>query len=216
MKNKNNLEETLKEKVSGLLEKTMAKSWGISIPKVESDITDKLKNPQLNIYIDTASTFQEAKHKFKVEFLKNELRLHKGNVSQLARMMGLDRRSIHRVMKDSGIKREALQQDRSEEDYTETIIDQTIRSTLDEYKEIIQPQKMEKMYEEVPELSRNIAKRLPHQHLTWKLAGTEFEKQFLAEALKENSWKISQTAKQIALRPETLHRKVTKLGLRKQ
>ncbi|MBS3116908.1 hypothetical protein J4421_04915 [Candidatus Woesearchaeota archaeon] len=214
-KNKN-LEEAIKEKVTPLLEESMEKNWGVSIPKLESDITDKLKKPLLDIYISLHKTYPEAKRAFKAEFLKKELKLHLGNVSQLAKTLGLDRRSIHRTMKDLDIDRDKLRQEKSTpEEYQEIIIDQTIRGTLEEYKEIILPNKMEKMYEDVRSLSRNIAKVIPHRELRWKEAEHEFEKVFLTYALKANGWKVSTTANKINLRVETLHRKAKKLGLRK-
>ncbi len=214
--NKKNLEEKLREKVTVLLEETMNKSWGLTIPKVESDITDLLQSPlPLKLYMP-AGQFHDAKLKFKTEFLKSQLRLHKGNISQSAKFLGLDRRSIHRAIKDFDIavgllKKESLDM----KDYAEHLVQETIRSALDEYKEIIQPQKMEKIYQEVPALSKNIAKLLPVSHLTWKQAELEFERQFLSEALKDNGWKIIETARKINLRPETLHRKIKKLGLKK-
>ncbi|MBU0469915.1 MAG: hypothetical protein KKA62_02530 [Nanoarchaeota archaeon] len=214
---KKGLEEAIKEKVSSLLEKTMEKSWGITIPKIESDITDKLNNQQLNVYISTDLPFQEAKQKFKSEFLKNELRLHKGNISQMAKFLGLDRRSIHRVIKNLEIDLEDVRHhESSEKEYKEDIIRQTIQSALENYKEVIQPEKMEKIYEEVPSLSRNIARLLPHQHLTWKEAEKEFEKQFLAEVLKESNWNVAKAADKIEIRVETLHRKIKKLELKKE
>ena len=83
-----------------LLEETMEKSWGIYIPQVQSDISDKLQNHLTGkFYIPITCSFQEAKRKFKTEFLKNQLQLHHGNISQLARFVGLDRRSVHRAIK---------------------------------------------------------------------------------------------------------------------
>lgn len=214
--NKKSLEEKIREKVTVLLEETMNKSWGVSIPKVESDITDLLQNPlPLRSWMN-AGSFHDAKIKFKAEFLKSQLRLHKGNISQSAKFLGLDRRSIHRAVKDldivvGSLKKESLEM----EEYAEHLVHQTIRSALEEYKEIIQPQKMEKIYQEVPALSRNIAKFFSFAQLTWKQAEQEFERQFLSEALKETGWKIIETARKIGLRPETLHRKIKKLGLKK-
>ena len=193
----------------------MEKNWGITIPQIESDISDKLKNPPINIYVPAHLTFQEAKKVFKAEFIKKELKLHRGNVSQLAKTLNLDRRSIHRVIKDLDIDMELVRhQLSSKEKDQEEIIDQTIRSTLEQYKEVIQPHQLEKMYQEVPSLSRNIAKFIPHPDLTWKEAEYEFEKQFLSHALQDNKGSISKTANKIKLRAETLHRKVKKLGLR--
>ena len=210
------LEETLKEKVSPLLEETMEKNWGITIPKLGLDITDQLKKPQLNIYIPLHSTFSKAKKKFKSEFLKRELKLHQGNISQLAKTLDVDRRSIHRTIKDLdinlGLVRSKIE---SKERYQETMIDQMIRSALEHYRDLIQPQQMEKIYEEVPSLSKSIAKFLPSQELTWKEAEQEFEKQFLQHSLEQNQWKVSATAQKVGIRAETLHRKIKKLGLRK-
>ena len=214
MNSTSDLEETIREKVTPLLEGTMEKHWGITIPQLESDITDRLKSPQLQVYIPFGSTFPKAKRKFKAEFIKRELQLHQGNVSQLAKFLELDRRSIHRAIRELDIDVSRLRDiGASTDNYREIEIDKTIRSTLDQYKELIQPQKLESIYQEVPSLSKSIAKFLPHLDLTWKEAEHEFEKQFLAQALQENSWNISKTAAMIRLRPETLHRKIKKFGL---
>tara|TARA_Y100000310_G_C20609278_1_gene777168 strand:- start:424 stop:1089 length:666 start_codon:yes stop_codon:yes gene_type:complete len=215
---KKDLEDTIKDKVSPLLEETMERSWGITIPQIESDITDMLKNPPLQIYVPMNLTFQEAKKLFRSEFIKKELGLHQGNISQLAKTLDVDRRSVHRAIKDLDIDMEKIRHDHdnltSKEKSQEELVDQTIRSALEQYKEIIQPHQMEKMYHELPNLSRNIAKFLPHQDLTLKGAEKEFEKQFLTHALTENEGSVSKTAKKLQIRVETLHRKVKKLGLK--
>ena len=210
------LEQAIKEKVSPLLEETMEKHWGITIPKLESDITDQLRKPQLNVYLPPNLPFEKAKKTFKTEFIKRELRLHRGNVSQLAKLLELDRRSIHRAIKDLDIDvEEVRRRPESKEDYQKIVIDNLIRSALGQYKELIQPQQMEKLYQEVDSLSRNIARFLPPPELSWKQAEQEFEKQFLLQALEESGWKIQATAAKLKIRPETLHRKVKKLGIRK-
>ena len=70
------------------------------------------------------------------------------------------------------------------------------------------------MYQEVPHLSRNIAKFLPQQRLTWKEAEEEFERQFLTHMLREAEGKIGKAAERAKLRPETLYRKIKRLGIR--
>lgn len=212
-----NLEESLKDKVLPLLEETMEKSWGITIPKLETDISDRLKNPQLSIYINTELSFPEAKKQFQKEFLRRELRLHKGNVSQLAKMLEIDRRSIHRTIKDLKIDMDELRnQDLESHNYHREFVDKAIRSTLDQYRGIIQPHQMEKMYQEVENLSRNIAKFIPQQEMKWKEAERDFEKQFLALVMKEKEGSVSKIAKRIRIRPETLYRKIKKFGLDKK
>lgn len=210
------LEATIKEKVAPLLEESMEKNWGITIPKIETDLTDRLKNAPFNFYIPPHATFQQAKKVFKREFLKRELQQHLGNVSQLAKILGVDRRSLHRTMKEFDIKRHKLKlENNSTEKYKENAIDQTLRSTLENYKDIIQPQKMEQFYQDLPSLSRNIAKFLPSPTLTWKEAEHEFERQFLNQALRENEGNIAKASQKIKIRAETLHRKVKKLGLKR-
>ena len=215
MKDKKGLEETIKEKVSPLLEETMEKSWGITIPQLESDITDRLKNPRLEFYIPAASTFQQAKRLFKAEFIKKELRLHKGNISQLAKTLEIDRRSIHRTIKDLDVDLGNIRNlPETQERYQEQLVNEAIRTSLDQYRDLIQPEKMEKMYIEVPALSKNIAKHLPHQDLSWKEAELEFEKQFLQHALEENQGDVSKTAQKSKIRVETIYRKIKRLGLK--
>ena len=216
MKPTKDLEAAIKEKVSSLLDETMEKQLGITIPKIGSDITDQLQKPSLFIYIPLHLPFAAAKKKFKSEFMKRELRFHHGNVSQLAKHLGLDRRSIHRALKHLDIDRRLLGDTPvSHEEHQKTVIDQTIRSTLKQYKDILQPHTIELLYQEVPSLSNSIAKLLPHQELTWKEAEREFEKQFLSQALEEQTGNITATAAKLRFRPETLYRKMKKLQLRR-
>ena len=134
----------------------------------------------------------------------------------MAKLLGLDRRSIHRAIKGLAIDvKEVREQPEDEESYQSSQIDKTIRATLDQYKEIIHPQKMEKMYQELPHLTRNIARFLPLPELTWKEAEKEFEKQFLEQALENAEFKVGAAAAKLRLRAETLHRKIKKLGIRK-
>ncbi len=210
------LEKTIEEKISPMLEKSMEDTWGISIPKIESDITDKLKNPKSNIYISTELKFNEAKKEFKKEFFKQELRLHQGNISELAENLDLDRRSVHRTVKKLNIDMDLIRhQPLSEDEFQEEQINKTIKSTLDQYKEIIQPPKIEQMYKEMESLSRNIVKILPLYKSTWKSAETMFEKEFLTHALKKTDWNIEKAAKNTGLCLETVYRKIKKLNLEK-
>ena len=210
MSSKKDLEETIKEKVSPLVEETIEKNIGVTIPKLESDIADKLMEQGTDIYVPHDLTLKEAKKVFKKQFLKRELRLHLGNVSELAKTLGLDRRSIHRAMKDLDVHRTgALDKNQ----YYRSLLDKKIRRTLDDYKGIIHPEKMEKIYQDIPRLSRNIVKFIPHRDVSWKQAEKIFEKEFIGHALKEVDNKVSKAAVKLDIRAETLHRKIKKLGL---
>ncbi|MBI2103262.1 hypothetical protein HYT55_05450 [Candidatus Woesearchaeota archaeon] len=212
MKQKQNLEDAIKEKVVSLLEETLGKHLGIVVPQLETDITDRLSQSRTAIYIPHHLPFKVAKRKFKEHLLRWELRAHFGNVSLVARTLGIDRRSIHRAIHDYGI---SLDRDKNS-DETPSIreeIGETIRKTLDQYKDIFHPIKMEKLYANVPALSQDIAQVLPPLHLRWKEAEAEFECQFLTDALRRNEHNFLRTARDIGLRPETLSRKIRRLRL---
>lgn len=211
-----NLETALEEKVSPLLEQAMEKHWGITIPKLKEDITDQLRQPLVHLYVSPHATFKEAKKKFKARFLENELKLHRGNISQLAKHLGVDRRSVHRAIKELSIDITTVrEQEFAEDRVREAAVEETLRQSLDQYKDILQPHKLAPVYEEIPQLSRNIAQLLPHQEMTMKEAEQEFEKQFLQLVLEEHQGNVQDAASQLQIRMETLYRKLKKLGLGK-
>ncbi len=214
-KKRGDLESTIKEKVQPLVLETMSKTWGLTIPQIESDITDQLSKPALHLYIPLTLPFKDAKKTFKKEFLTRELRRHIGNVSELAKMLGMDRRSIHRTIKELDIDMETMRNRLELDDQKlEHFVDTAIRSKLEQYKQIIHPEKMELLYDALPKLSRNIAQILPQEVMTWKDAEDEFERQFFNHAIKEHHGNISNTAKDLGLRAETLYRKIRELQIR--
>jgi len=214
MKRKTEFEEPVKARVISLLEETLGKNLGVVVPKLEEDITDKLAQSQTAIYIPSGLSFNQAKKKFKEQFLKRELRAHFGNVSVVARVLGIDRRSVHRAIRELklGVTRVKIL---PEENVFKEEVDRSIRSTLDQYKEIFNPLKMEKLYGDVSSLSKDIAEVIPHRDISWREAEDEFERDFLGEALQRNGFNVSRTAKQLRLRAETVSRKIKRLGLRK-
>ncbi len=214
-KKRGDLESTIKEKVQPLVIDAMSKTWGLTIPKIESDITDQLAKPALHLYIPLTLPYKEAKKTFKKEFLTRELRRHIGNVSELAKILGMDRRSIHRTIKELGIDMENMRNRLELDDHKlEHFVDNTIRHKLEEYKQIIHPEKMDLLYDALPKLSRNIAQILPQEVMSWKDAEDEFERQFFNHAIKQHSGNISHTAKDLGLRAETLYRKIRELQLK--
>lgn len=209
------LEKALKEKIEPYLEQTMQKFLGVRIDELEKDITDTIERKLIGYTIHTELPFKLAKNLFKREFLKRTIQTHQGNVSEAAKLLGLDRRSIHREIKKLDIDIKKLREKMYKIGYfKKEAMDTALRKTLDQYKDILHPEKLKKFYQEVPLISENIVKFLPKKVLTWKEAEEEFEKLYLKKILEENNWNLTKTAKQINLRYETLIRKVKKLGLK--
>jgi DNA-binding NtrC family response regulator len=212
---KESLDKVLKDKVEPMVQEAMHRFMGITVPEISSDITDSIeKNPMISYNIDTSLSFKQAKRAFKKEFLKRMLQTNLGNVSLVAKVTGLDRRTIHRDIRGLNIDVKKIRNEMIRtEYYQKEAVDSILRNTLDNYKQAIQPQKLEKMYEKVGELSEDIVKTLPLKEMQWDDAEKEFEKEFIKKALAENNGNVSLTARKIRLRYETLHRKIKKLGI---
>ena len=210
------LEKVLKEKVGPLVEEAMHRYLGITVSEIKGDISDKIgKSPLLSYEINTSVSFKVAKKLFKKDFITRMLHSHRGNMGLVARITGLDRRSIYRAIKEfeiniRKIKSEAIRRDH----YRKEAVDNILKNTLEGYKTILKPAKLKAMYKGVGKLSSDIVKELPIVEISWKEAEREFEKAYISKVLKEVNWNISKAAKKIRLRYETLHRKIKRLGLR--
>jgi DNA-binding NtrC family response regulator len=209
------LEKALKEKIKPMLEESMHDLLGVTISEFGEDISDKIeKNPLIAYDIDTSLSFKAAKKLFKKQFLTRMLQNNYGNVSFVARITGLNRRSIHRAIKELGINVKRTRKEMVKADYyRKEAVDSILKETLDNYRQVIRPSRLDKMYRNVDKISGEIVKELPTIEMIWDDAEKEFEKAFISKALKENKDNVSKTASKIGLRYETLHRKIKRLGI---
>jgi len=204
------LDDALNNKIKPLVEQAMHKYLGIKVLEIEDDITDKLKQPLFNFEIDIKIPFKEAKRRFKKAFLSRVLEVTLGNISDAAKITGLERESLHRLINELGI--EVRPQKLPKEYFQEVEVQHVIEDTLEHYKSSLQQDKFKSLYSQAPKLSREIVRELP---VDWSLdkAEKEFERRYLKKALEQNKT-IIDAAKAIKLRPETLHRKLKSLGLK--
>ena len=210
------LERVIEQKVKTLVDDAMQKFLGVTISELEKDITSKLRkwSPLLEFDIDTNILFKKAKRLFKRYYFTRLLKNVLGNVSDMAKISGVQRESIHRLMKPLKIDPDTIREEVVSKEYAkESAVQNIIERSLGQYKTVLHPQKLEVMYKNAPGLSKNIARELPEKPLTYKEAEHEFEIAYVKKALSENSNNISQTARKIGLRFETLHRKMKALGL---
>jgi transcriptional regulator of acetoin/glycerol metabolism len=212
---KKTLDKVLKEKVEPMLDQSMHKLLGITIGEFGKDISDRIeKSPLISYQIDTSVSFKAAKKLFKKEFLTRLLQSNYGNVSAVAKITRMDRRSIHRAIKEFRINVKRVRKKMIKtEFYQKEAVDSILKETLDNYRQVIRPSRLEAVYRNVDKLSNEIVKELPAVEMSWNDAEREFEKAYLLKALRENKGNISKTAQKIKLRYETLHRKIKKLGI---
>lgn len=212
---KSALEQLLDSKVKPMLEEAMHKNLGITVPELETDISDKLKRSSLlEFEVDTKLSFKDAKRKFKREYVARLLQLNFGNVAEVAKIALVDRRSIHRIVADMKIEVQKFRDMMQKGEYVKQLaVQDIIQESLEHYKSALNPRKYEALYKQAPQLSKHIIRELPEAPKTLKDAEKEFEIQYFTKALQENNGNISKTARKIGLRFETLHRKLKVLGI---
>lgn len=189
---------------------------GVSIDELNRDISEKLeKSPLASFDIDVKLKFKAAKKRFKQQFLSRLLRTSYGNISMVAKKAGVDRRSIHRIVKDAGINVGRMREEMIKPyQIKQKAVGDIIESVLEHYKTVIHPERIAEVYKNVNSLSKEILDELPEKQVSLKQAEELFEKEYLRKALEQNLGNITKTAKKIGLRYETLLRKLKALGLR--
>ncbi|MFH1668996.1 MAG: helix-turn-helix domain-containing protein [Candidatus Woesearchaeota archaeon] len=209
-------EEPIKKSMEHIVDDAMRPILGISIGELNKDISAKLeRSPLLLFDIDTKVRFKKAKKQFKQQFLRRLLRVSYGNISVVAKKAGVDRRSIHRIVKSAGID-VARMRDEMIKPYQirQKAVGSVIEDVLEHYKQIIHPSRMAEVYKQVDTVSKDILDGLPDKRVTLKKAEEEFEREYLQKALADNGGSLTKTSKKIGLRYETLLRKVKGLKLR--
>ena len=216
-KERETLERVIKAKIEPMLEEAMQKFLGITIAELEQDISGKLEQQRLIGFTIRADVpFKEAKRLFRKEFLEKQIQTHYGNISEVADVIGLDRRSVHRDIRSLKVDVKRLRSRLYKPGtFEREAVDSMIRRTLESYRAFLQPEKLDRMYGSVAELSESIVRVLPLHAMSWKTAEEEFEKAYLRKALEDEQWRLSRVARRIGLRYETLLRKMKRLGVRK-
>jgi len=209
------LEKTIKKQLAPVVKQTMHDVLGVTIDELNEDITKKLaRSPFLDFPIDTSVKFKEAKKHFKKHYLKKLLQIHYGNISEVAKQVHLDRRSIHRIVKDTKLDVDTIRKEMAKAyEIKQDAVGHIIEDVLSRYKEIIHPDKLGEVYQHVGGVSKTILDNLPAEPLPLKEAEEEFERGYFRQALQENKGNVTATAKKIGLRYETLHRKCKALKI---
>lgn len=209
------LEKVVRKKVQPIVESSLHKLLGVTIGELNQDITEKLeKNTLLDVVIDTNVPFKQAKQHFKRRYIKKLLQLNYGNVSEVARVADIDRRSVHRFVKKGDIDVRNIRKEMTRAyEIKQAAVGIIIHDVLEQYKGVLHPEKLDEAYHHVHDVTKDIINYLPEQLQPLKEAEEEFEREYFKKALAENNANISKTAKKVGLRYETLYRKAKRLGI---
>lgn len=210
-----NSDNFLDEKLKSIIKEATTKFLGVTIKELTEDISARLtKSLLIDIPIDTSIRFKQAKKRFKKVYIEKMLCLHLGNISDVAREAGTDRRTIHRLIEQLHIPVDKIRREIPHPyDVKASFVSHAIEKVLDKYKTVLHPSKIEQMYKNVSQLSGELQKELPEKKLILKEAEEDFEREYIKKALAENNHNVQLTAKKIGLRYETLHRKIKALGV---
>jgi DNA-binding NtrC family response regulator len=208
--------EQQKKDVEDIVGDAMKPVLGINIDELNRDISAKLeKSPLVSFEIDTGVKFKQAKKRFKQQFLGRLLRISYGNISDVAKKAGVDRRSIHRIVKDAGIDVSKIREEMIKPyQIRQKAVEGIIGDVLEHYRTVIHPERIAEVYKKVDTVSKEILDELPEKRITLKQAEEEFEKEYLTKALADSKGNVSAASKKIGLRYETLLRKLKSLGLK--
>ncbi len=188
---------------------------GITIKELNEDISKRLvKGPLLGIRVEHNMPYKEAKRRFRQEYLARMLNQNYGNVSRVAELVGMDRRSLHRIIQEAEIDVDKIRSDMLKPQYVkETWVKDMIGDILKGYSEVLHPKKLEMFYENAAALSKDLLSELPPGNMTMKDAEEEFDRLYLEKALISTNYDLQLAAQKVGLRYETLLRKAKKLGL---
>lgn len=208
------LENAIDTKVKPLLGQTMRRCLGITVNEIANDISDRLlKTPLVDMAVDYKLPYKTAKEVFRRWFLTKMLKLSCGNISEVSRKCGVNRRSVHRMIITHNIEIDQLRGELIKRDYVKkAAISSMIENTLKNYEHNLNSKRLEELYRNVPELSQQILESLPEEAVTLKTAETEFERQYFARLLDEKK-AVAAIAKRVGLRAETVYRKIKRLNL---
>lgn len=208
------LEEVIEKKIEPVIDNAMKKYLGVRVSEIKSDISDKiLHSPLLGLKIEFDLDFKTAKKKFKEVFIQKMLQIHYGNVSEVSKIIKVDRRSVHRLISKKTSKK--IRKDLFKPYYLkQKEVEEIIEGVLDNYKNVIQKDKFDKIYEASSEISKSVVDEIPSEEITLKQAEEEFEKKYLLKNLRDNKDDVRLTSEKIRLRYETLLRKLKKYDIK--
>jgi len=212
---KESLETRLLSKLQPAIDSIMQKFMGVHIKELGEDLTAKLsKNPLLGFEITTRLPFRQAKKRFREQYIRRNLLMSYGNISEVARRLDIERRTIHRFIHEARMNVQKMRDDMLKPSYIkETAVQDVLGDVLKGYAEVLHPVKLEQMYADLSKISKDIVSSLPDEPLPLKQAEEEFEKQYFTKLLDECERKIVCVAKRAGLRYETVHRKMRKLKI---
>ena len=211
-------DSALESRLKPFVETAIQKYLGIRFAELEKEVSQTVQQVFCwKIIPDTRLPFRLARDSFRKKYLVHLLSVHCGNIAEVARLLSVDRRTVHRLITKLNINADSFRQIIHRPEYVRTeVVSSAMTKVFDNYKSTFHPEKISNLYKNVHDISKTLLKQLPEKPLSLKQAEKEFEKEYFTSVLKMFGWNISASAKHMKLRAETLHRKIVGLGLKRK
>ncbi len=202
------MEDEEKEK---LVENVFQKYLGVSIRELNKDITRKLNGPVEDLLSEEETDLKKARRTFLKHYLIRLLERHRGNVKSASTEAGTSRRTLHRLIGETGVDTSLIRKKRESTPY-ETRVHDIIEGSLHKYEDIIHPRRLDSLYNHISEITKDIVGSTEDKTiLPLKEAEEMFEAVFIRKSMARNRNNLTKTAREIGIRYETLHRKIAAL-----
>ncbi len=211
------LEEVLETKVKPIISGMNKELFGIELAELSDDISSKIKNSNLlRVEPDISLSYRDAKNAFKKRYLTKLLLIKLGNITEAAKAAGIDRRTMHRLVKKHKIDVKAIKKSLEKPYYIKLgALSDIIESVITSYENILHPDKISMIYKNLEKISRSILDELPELELSLKDAELLFERDYFKRLIAITKT-ISEASAKAGIRQETLSRKLKALGISKR
>jgi len=201
---KSTLEKVMSEKVKPKLTELL----GVSIPEFQDSISQKLaQSPLLDFNFDVKLKLKDAKKQYRQTYFRRLLRMNYGNISEAAKQAGIDRRSLHRFVKEAGLDVDTIREEMIRPyDMKKEEVAHVLEGGIKKYETVLHPQKISQAYAKIYDVSEKILDLLPEENPTLKEAEDLFEKGFIESVIKDSTT-LKEAAKRLGIAYETMLRK---------
>lgn len=191
-----------------IVESTIRKQTGISIDELTKNISESIEN-RLFLEINENMTYSTAKKIFRRKYFEELFIFTFGNISKAAKISGLNRRQIHRIIKTLNIKaqtyRSAMQRPY---DYIREDIKNIVEKRLDHSKSYVKEDKLSKLYMRAPKIAELVTKKIGVSPKSFNKSFKEFEREYFSKLLKKTGQDLDKSSKVAKISKRTLQRKI--------
>ena len=193
--------------ISSIVEETLLKKK----PRKSSKSSESDLEFKILFDIDYSKSFKRSKSIFIKKYLLDILALSLGNVKRASLIADIDRRHMHRLLKEHHINPQSNREDPLKfSNYLNNNFKNIIDEKIEEMN--ISQKRLENIYSSLHDLSLMIANNHDNP-ASFKEAIDIFEKNFIEKALLDNQYDLSETAKSLKISERTLYRKLKDLDI---